>query len=227
MLIGVDLAHGLGLIMTAFVLRHGSTGVVRVISVSHGALVMHEVPSVAHPATLASPCAIVLAELLLVLGVGCECAVDDLLLGEADWVPVLLDSDGTLESSSGGEGPTGTTRSLVLDIAHLVVIGPIDIDSSVSLESIAKTIGIVNVMSMAETSAAGVVVIAHLKAVDSIDHCCVLAETKKAQVLVISEVRCPVVAEDELIRVIWVLLAVRLINDIVVVIVDLLSLSVF
>jgi len=97
---------------------------------------------------------VVLAELLLVLGVGCECAVDDLLLGEADWVPVLLDSDGTLEGSSGGEGPTGTTRSLVLDIAHLVVIGPIDIDSSVSLlESIAKTIGIVNVISMTESSA--------------------------------------------------------------------------
>ena len=170
---------------------------------------------------------VVLAELLLVLGVGCECAVDDLLLGEADWVPVLLDSDGTLESSSGGEGPTGTTRSLVLDIAHLVVIGPIDIDSSVSLESIAKAIGIVNVMSMTETSAAGVVVFAHLKAVDSIDHCCVLAETKKAQVLVVSEVRCPVVTEDELIRVIWVLLAVRLIDNIVVLIVDLLSLFVF
>lgn len=213
--------------MTAFVLRHGSTGVVRVISVSHGALVMHEVPSVAHPATLASPCAVVLAELLLVLGVGCECTVDNLLLGEADWVPVLLDSDGSLESSSGGEGPTGTTRSLVLDIAHLVVISPIDIDSSMSLESIAKTISIVNIMSMTESSAAGVVVFAHLKAVDSIDHCCVLAETKKAQVLVISEVRCPVVAEDELIRVIWVLLAIRLIDNIVVVIVDLLSLSIF
>jgi hypothetical protein len=227
LLIGVDLAHGLGLIVTTFVLRHGSTGVVRVISVSHGALVMHEVPSVAHPATLASPCTIVLAELLLVLGVGCECAIDDLLLGKADWVPVLLDSDGTLEGSSGGEGPTGTTRSLVLDIAHLVVIGPIDIDSSVSLESIAKAIGIVDVISMAESSAAGVVVIAHLKAVDSIDNYCVLAETKKAQVLVISKIRCPVVAEDELIRVIWVLLAIRLIDDIVVVIVDLLSLSVF
>jgi len=170
---------------------------------------------------------VVLAELLLVLGVGCECAVDDLLLGEADWVPVLLDSDGTLEGSSGGEGPTGTTRSLVLDIAHLVVIGPIDIDSSVSLESIAKTIGIVNVISMTESSATRVVVFAHLKAVDSIDHCCVLAETKKAQVLFISEVRCPVVAKNELIRVIWVLLAVRLIDDIVVLIVDLLSLSVF
>lgn len=189
---------------------------------------MHEVPSVAHPATLASPCMVVLAELLLVLGVGCECAVDDLLLGEADWVSVLLDSDGTLEGSSGGEGPTGTTRSLVLDIAHLVVIGPIDIDSSVSLlESIAKTIGIVNVISMTESSATGVVVFAHFKAVDSIDHCCVLAETKKAQVLFISEVRCPVVTKDELIRVIWVLLAVRLIDDIVVLIVDLLSLSVF
>jgi len=170
---------------------------------------------------------VVLAELLLVLGVGCECAVDDLLLGEADWVPVLLDSDGTLEGSSGGEGPTGTTRSLVLDIAHLVVIGPIDIDSSVSLESIAKTIGIVNVISMTESSATRVVVFAHFKAVDSIDHCCVLAETKKAQVLFISEVRCPVVTKDELIRVIWVLLAVRLIDDIVVLIVDLLSLSVF
>ena len=34
-------------------------------------------------------------------------------------------------------------------------------------------------------------------------------------------------AEDELIRVIWVLLAIRLINDIVVLIVDLLSLFVF
>ena len=110
---------------------------------------------------------IVLAESLLVLGVCSECAIDDLLLRKADWSRVLLDSDGTLESSSGGEGPTGTARSLVLDIAHLTIIGPIDIDSSVSIlitESIcrAKAIGIVNFVRVTESSAAFIVIITPL-----------------------------------------------------------------
>ena len=37
LLIGVDFAHGLALIVTAFVLSHGSTGVVGIVSVGHGA----------------------------------------------------------------------------------------------------------------------------------------------------------------------------------------------
>ena len=215
--------------MTARVLRHGSTGIVGIVSVGHGALVAHEVPSIAHPATLASPCVIVLAESLLVLGVCSECAIDDLLLGKADWGLVLLDSDGTLESSSGGEGPTGTARSLVLDVAHLTIIGPIDIDSSVSIlitESIgrAKAIGIVNFVRVTESSAAGVVVIiTPLQTVDRIDHSGVLADTEKAQVLLLSEIGCPVVAEDELIGVIWVLFTVLLVDNIVVLLVDSLS----
>jgi hypothetical protein len=76
---------------------------------------------------------------------------------------------------------------------------------------------------MTESSAAGVVVIAHVKAIDRIDNSCVLAETKEAQVLVFSEIGSPVVAEDELIRVIWVSFTVLLVDDIVVLVIDLLS----
>ena len=121
---------------SAFLL--GSSGSVWVVSVGHGALVANEVPSVAHPATIASICAVVLAESLLVFGVSGQCAVNDLLFGEADWFSLLLDSDGTLESSSGGKGPTGTARSLVLNWAHLVIISPIDIGGSVSLSESAE-----------------------------------------------------------------------------------------
>lgn len=124
--------------MSAFALLAGCSGSVGVVFVGHGTLVTNEVPSVAHPATLASISAVVHTESFLVFWVGCECAVNDLLFGEAHWVRLVLDSDGTLESSSGGKGPTGTARSLVLNWAHLVIISPIDIGGSVSLSESAE-----------------------------------------------------------------------------------------
>ena len=74
---------------------------------------------------------------------------------------------------------------------------------------------------MTESSATGFVGFTHLKAIDGIS--CFFFETKKAQVLVFSEIGSPVVAEDELIRVIWVSFTVLLIDNIVVLLVDLLS----
>lgn len=129
----LDLAHRLIFLVSAFALFFGLARCVGVVCVGHGALVMHEVPSVAHPAALASICAVVLAEFLFVIWVSGECAVDDLLFGEVHWGFVRLDSDGTLKSSRGGEGPTGTARSLVLNANHLAVISPIDIGGSVGL----------------------------------------------------------------------------------------------
>jgi len=72
-----------------------------------------------------------------------------------------------------------------------------------------------------ESSAAGIVGFTHLKAIDGIS--LIFFETKEAQVLVFSEIGSPVVAEDELIRVIWVSFTVLLVDDIVVLLIDLLS----
>ena len=109
----------------------GSSGSVGVVFVGHGTLVTNEFPSPARLATIASTIAVGPAEYLFVkYGVGC--AVNKLLFGEANWVLQALDRDSTLESSSGAEGPTGTTLSLVLNWAHKSIISPIDIDGSVS-----------------------------------------------------------------------------------------------
>ena len=80
---------------------------------------------------------------------------------------------------------------------------------------------IVNFVRVTESSAAGIVRFTHLKAIDRIS--CFLVETKEAQVLVFSEIRSPVVAEDKLIRVIWVSFTVLLVDDIVVLRIDLFS----
>jgi len=61
-----------------------------------------------------------------VVGVS-ECAIDRLLLREADSGLVLSDSDGTLKGSGGGESPAGTTATLVLHGAHAVSGSPIDV----------------------------------------------------------------------------------------------------
>ena len=79
---------------------------------------------------------------------------------------------------------------------------------------------IVNFVRVTESSAAGIVRFTHLKAIDRIS---CFVETKEAQVLVFSEIRSPVVAEDKLIRVIWVSFTVLLVDDIVVLRIDLFS----
>jgi len=99
---------------------------VSVVRVSHNTLLLHEVPGVAHPTSFTSPAAVVLIE----LGAGwlvSECAIDRLLLREADSGLVLSDSDGTLKGSGGGESPAGTTATLVLHGAHAVSGSPIDV----------------------------------------------------------------------------------------------------
>ena len=200
---------------SAFLL--GSSGSVWVVSVGHGALVANEVPSIAHPATLASICAVVLAESPLVFGVSGQCAVNDLLFGEADWFSLLLDSDGTLESSRGTKGPAGTAGSLVLNGAHLAIESPIDIDSFVRLQSEESA-------DVAEGSAGRLgEIFAHLKAVNSVILHIVLVETEKAKVLILSEIGSPVVGKNESIGIVFVALGVLCFDDPVIALIDSLS----
>ena len=199
---------------SAFLL--GSSGSVWVVSVGHGALVANEVPSVAHPATIASICAVVLAESLLVFGVSGQCAVNDLLFGEADWFSLLLDSDGTLESSRGTKGPAGTAGSLVLNGAHLAIESPIDIDSFVRLQSEAADVAEGSAGRLGE-------IFAHLKAVNSVILHIVLVETEKAKVLILSEIGSPVVGKNESIGIVFVAFGVLCFDDPVIALIDSLS----
>ena len=153
-----DMIRSLLFDVLAFALSLGFTGSVGVISVGHGTLGTNKVPSVAHPTTIASEGAVGLVELFLVFFC-VECAVNDLLFGEANWFLVLLDSDGALERSRGSKGPTGTARSLVLNGTHLAVESPINIDSFVRLSEVSA--------DSAEASAGAGFIIAHLKAVNS------------------------------------------------------------
>ena len=110
---------------------------------------------------------VVLAELLLVLWVGAERTIDDLLLGEVHWVFTGLDSDGAFESSQGSEGPTGAAASLVLNIHHLAIVSPIDSGGSVGLSKHTRTSGIV---ASTESSAAAIGMggFAHFEAGDGV-----------------------------------------------------------
>ena len=70
-------------------------------------------PVVGHPATVAA--------------IGIIVAVNALLLGKANWLLVVLDSLNGLLDSGCGEGPARTAVSLVLNIAQILGIPPINV----------------------------------------------------------------------------------------------------
>lgn len=175
---------------------------------------------------------VVLVESLLVFWVGGERAIDDLLLGEVHWVLSRLDSDGTFESSRGGEGPTGTALSLVLNIHNLSIVSPIDIGGSVSLSEqtrISCSVESADSTESIKTSATAIVMgfFTHFEAVDGIGFRSFCVETEKAQVLIRGEIGSPVVGEDKAIGVILVTLSVLFVDGIVVLLIDLKSFIVF
>ena len=138
--VGRDFTLGLVGIVIASTFASAVSREVRIVGIVHVTLVLVEVPRVVHPATLATPCTVVLAEVGFVLGVSGKSTIDDLLLRDAHRGGVLLLSEGTLESCVGGEGPARTTATLILNWGHEAVSEMIDTMGILNAESGTSTV---------------------------------------------------------------------------------------
>lgn len=118
--------------MCAFRLGIGVARGIRVILVKHDTIVDLEVPSRAHPATFAAPVLVVLSKINIVLIIGCQGAINELLLREANRRFVSLLGNCALEGGVCTESPTRAAISLILDCMHEAILKVIHSGSSLN-----------------------------------------------------------------------------------------------
>lgn len=78
-----------------------------------------------HPAATAAPAFVVVVEQLFVVAASSrlsKCAVNSLLLGDADGVSLCLDGEGALKSRGDSKSPAGTAATLIFDCVHFVCV---------------------------------------------------------------------------------------------------------
>jgi len=99
---------------------------IRVVRFSHCTPVSQEIEMVSHPAAIAAPAAVVCSvEHLFVVPASSrlsKCAVNTLLLGDADGVRFCLDGEGALKSRGDSKSPAGTAATLIFDWVHFVCV---------------------------------------------------------------------------------------------------------
>merc|ERR1719330_2243698 len=95
-----------------------------------------EVPSRAHPATFAAPVLVVLSKINIVLIIGCQGAINELLLREANRRFISLLSNCALEGGGCTESPTRAAVSLILDCMHEAILKMIHVRGSLNARSL-------------------------------------------------------------------------------------------
>lgn len=119
-------------LMCALRLSIGVTRGVRVIFVKHDTIIDLEVPSRAHPATFAAPVLVVLSKINIVLIIGCQGAINELLLREANRRFISLLGNCALEGGVCTESPTRAAISLILDWMHKAILKMIHVGGSLN-----------------------------------------------------------------------------------------------
>ena len=96
-----------------------------VVRFSHCTPVSQESVMIFHPAATAAPATVVVVEQLFVVAASSrlsKCAVNSLLLGDADGVRCCLDGEGALKSRGDSKSPAGTAATLIFDCVHFVCV---------------------------------------------------------------------------------------------------------